>query len=268
MSRPIEDHSGRPISQDGAAEEDIVQVYPQQSTLTISPNHPGEVNFQVKLAEVPVDIYFVLDISNSMSIHKHNLQKSIEQIQEEISRLTSRAMFGFGSFSDKSLPPFSSELPFYERMIQAGQRHQPPPYSFHHQMPLTDDIENFIRSVSETEQAGNVDSPEAGMDALMQVITCNEEIGWRDSVQKVIILITDEDTHFAYDGRLAGLPLPQDGQCHLDKVPRKHVFRYGMELEQDFPSFGQIRGKLKDKNMVVVFAVHPGMDAIYRELSR
>ena len=104
--------------------------------------------------------------------------------------------------------------------------------------------------------------------SIPQVISCNEEIGWRDSVQKVIILITDEDTHFAYDGRLAGLPLPQDEQCHLEKEPGESFHRYGMEQQQDFPSFGQIRGKLKDKNMVVVFAVHPGMDAIYRELSR
>ncbi len=96
-------------------------------------------------------------------------------------------------------------------------RTQPPPYSFRHQLRLTDDVEAFRLGVEEADLAGNIDSPESGMDALMQAITCDRVIGWRTGVRKVIIFITDQDSHFAYDGQLAGLPEPQvrGGKHHL-----------------------------------------------------
>lgn len=56
-------------------------------------------------------------------------------------------------------------------------RTQPPPYSFRHQLRLTDDVEAFRLGVEEADLAGNIDSPESGMDALMQAITCEGVIG-------------------------------------------------------------------------------------------
>ena len=93
-------------------------------------------------------------------------------------------------------------------------------------------------------------------------------IGWRADVRKVIIFITDEDTHFAYDGRLAGLPLPQDGRCATRPRGEDGAYEYTNDLSQDYPSFGQIRDQLNRRDMVVIFAVEEYMDAIYRELSR
>lgn len=102
-----------------------------------------------------------------------------------------------------------------------------------------------------------------GLDALMQTITCGDKIGWRDQVRKVIIFITDEDTHYAYDGKLGGLPIPQDNQCHLSQSGK-----YTEALKMDYPSFGQIRQQLNDKNMVVIFAVDKFMGKLYRDLSK
>ncbi len=145
------------------------------------------------------------------------------------------------------------------------KRTQPPPYSFQHQLSLTRNVDAFKNGVNNSRLAGNIDSPESGLDALMQTITCSEAIGWREEVRKVIIFITDEDTHYAYDGKMAGLPMPQDNQCHLSGA---RPAQYSEALSMDYPSFGQIREQLNDKNMVVIFAVEKYMDAIYRELSR
>ena len=38
----------------------------------------------------------------------------------------------------------------------------------------------------------------------MQVITCDEEIGWRPNVRRIVFMITDQEPHYAYDGLLAG----------------------------------------------------------------
>ena len=43
-----------------------------------------------------------------------------------------------------------------------------------------------------------------GMDALMQVAACKDEIGWRDHSRKVVVYLTDTGFHFAGDGKLGG----------------------------------------------------------------
>ena len=64
-----------------------------------------------------------------------------------------------------------------------------------------------------------------GLDALMQVITCEEKIGWREDVRKIVFLITDKEPHFAYDGILGGLIEPHDSHCHLDDPQPNGAFR-------------------------------------------
>lgn len=50
--------------------------------------------------------------------------------------------------------------------------------------------------------SGNLDSPEGGLDALMQVMVCNEEIGWRQNARHLIIFSTDASFHVAGDGKV------------------------------------------------------------------
>ena len=52
--------------------------------------------------------------------------------------------------------------------------------------------------------AGNVDNPEGGLDALLQVMACKDRIGWRPDSRKIILVATDNDYHNAMDGKLAG----------------------------------------------------------------
>ena len=40
--------------------------------------------------------------------------------------------------------------------------------------------------------SGNIDNPEGGLDALMQVMVCEEIVGWREDARRVIIYTTDQ----------------------------------------------------------------------------
>ena len=46
------------------------------------------------------------------------------------------------------------------------------PYAFHHIQNLTDNATAFEELVKNTDTTGNVDSPESGMDGLMQAVVC------------------------------------------------------------------------------------------------
>ena len=101
-------------------------ISPQTAKLTTSPKHRAEVEFDVMLADVPVDIYFLMDLSNSMEKHQKNLVDSTSAISQRVMDLTTDAKFGFGSFSDKPTPPFSKPLHKYLEGVV--------PYSFEHKV--------------------------------------------------------------------------------------------------------------------------------------
>ena len=105
-------------------------ISPQTVKLTTSPNHRAEVEFDVMLADVPVDIYFLMDLSQSMKEHQNNLVNSANAISERVTELTTDAKFGFGSFSDKPTPPFSKPPHKY------AEKNQPVPYSFEHKVKV------------------------------------------------------------------------------------------------------------------------------------
>ena len=64
---------------------------------------------------------------------------------------------------------FSAELSYY-----TGDRKAP--YAYHHNQNLTNNADEFKRRVKALKTRGNVDSPESGMDALMQAIVCKGKL--------------------------------------------------------------------------------------------
>ena len=54
----------------------------------------------------------------------------------------------------------------------------------------------FSNSIKNLKHAGNVDDPEGGFDALMQVMKCKKDIGWHKNSRKMIILMTDRYSFF------------------------------------------------------------------------
>ncbi len=61
-----------------------MQLRPQEAKVEASPNSPASVAFSVALADVPVDIYFVMDHSNSMEDHKNNLVNAAIRIADKV----------------------------------------------------------------------------------------------------------------------------------------------------------------------------------------
>jgi len=80
---------------------------------------------------------------------------------------------GFGSFVDKEMLPYVSQVKMRREnpcpnRIDSCQ----PAFSFQNVLPLTNDAKEFEREVSKQKISGNLDSPEAGLDAIMQAVVC------------------------------------------------------------------------------------------------
>lgn len=147
---------------------------------------------------------------------------------------------GFGSFVEKTVMPYISTTP--ARLINPCTSHNcTSPFSYKNVLKLTNEGDEFNRLVSQQQISGNLDSPEGGFDAIMQVAVCEvrsgffqllwgrfsmqkchmfslclqEQIGWRN-VTRLLVFSTDAGFHFAGDGKLGGIVLPNDGKCHLE----------------------------------------------------
>ena len=71
-------------------------------------NIAGEVIFKITPSDDhPVDLYFVMDLSNSMVHYQENLVGASLAIAEKIRNTTTKFRMGFGSFSDKPTAPFA-----------------------------------------------------------------------------------------------------------------------------------------------------------------
>ena len=61
-----------------------------------------------------MDIYFLLDMSNSMSKTLRDLVSASKEVAENIEKLTPDFTIGFGSYSDKPTFPFAKEESDYK----------------------------------------------------------------------------------------------------------------------------------------------------------
>lgn len=80
---------------------------------------------------------------------------------------------GFGSFVDKEMLPYVSQVKS-RRLNPCPNRIDTcqPAFSFKNVLPLTHDASEFEREVSKQNISGNLDAPEAGLDAIMQAAVC------------------------------------------------------------------------------------------------
>lgn len=124
-----------------------------------------------------------------------------------------------------------------------------PTYSFKNHMSLEHNVDKFKTIVTSVNSSGNIDRPENGLDALVQVIACKEEIGWRNNSRRIVAFLTDNDFHVAGDGKLGGIVLPNDLQCHLEND--SHV----TDTIYDYPSVGQITDFVIENNINLLFII-------------
>ncbi|KAG5683512.1 hypothetical protein PVAND_012786 [Polypedilum vanderplanki] len=235
---------------------DSVQIRPQSVRMKLQKNRQQTVKLKYKPAKnYPLDLYLLMDLTWSMRDDKETLVKMGGSLSTSLKNLTENFRLGFGSFADKPIAPY----------INPGTEDNPcklvqetclPTYGFKHKLAMTDNIQEFITKVNGSEITGNLDNLEGGLDALMQVLVCREEIGWNDKTRKIVVFATDGPMHFAGDGLLAGLVKKNDKSCHLSDKGE-----YMASLEYDYPSLEEIYRELLRTKVSVIFAVTS--DVIY-----
>ena len=209
-------------------ENHIIQMRPQHISAGLRRGETKAFNITFKLAEdYPVDLYYLMDLSQSMFDDLQSLRALGKNIAEELRSLTSSLQMGFGSFVDKPVMPFINTLP--ERLENpcitsgnpTGKNGCETPYLFKNTFSLSDNIDEFIAAVQKADHSSNLDAPEGGLEAMMQAIVCSKEIGWRTgekegekAATKLLVYSSDAGFHTAGDGKLAGIILPNDMKCH------------------------------------------------------
>ncbi|KHJ42698.1 EGF-like domain protein [Trichuris suis] len=250
-----------PLSNAGETEEesDAVQLQPQEIMITMRPKDilSFDVTFR-QAVDYPVDLYYLMDLSFSMADDKQKLTELGDLLSERMRKITRNFRLGFGSFVDKKVMPFVDARP--------EKANRPcdtcvAPYGFKNHMRLTKDTRRFAKEVNESAVSGNLDAPEGGFDAIIQALTCADEIGWREKSRKMIVFSTDAGFHYAGDGRLGGLVVPNDGSCHLDKTGY-----YTMSTEFDYPSISQVHQKIRETQANMIFAVTEEQLSLYQRL--
>lgn len=218
-----------------------VQITPQKVQLQIRPHVSVEVPFQFYLAQdYAVDMYFLMDLSNTMKVHIEQLAQVSKDLVDDIRNLTKSLQVGIGAFVDKNVMPYTmQESPPAEK------------YDFKQMTKLTNKFTDFQTMIDKLKDSTteNLDAPEAGLDAVMQSIMCEQQIGWRKNSRRLIIYSSDAPFHFGGDGKLGGIMIPNDGACHL----RENKYTKGRQ--QDYPSVGQMVNTIQENHITVIFAV-------------
>ncbi|XP_008843961.1 integrin beta-6 [Nannospalax galili] len=244
---------------------DIVQIAPQNLILKLRPGAEQTVQVQVRQTEdYPVDLYYLMDLSASMDDDLNTIKELGSRLAKEMSKLTSNFRLGFGSFVEKPVSPFMKTTP---EEIANPCSSIPyfclPTFGFKHILPLTDDAERFNEIVRKQKISANIDTLEGGFDAIMQAAVCKEKIGWRNDSLHLLVFVSDADSHFGMDSKLAGIVIPNDGLCHLDNRNE-----YSMSTVLEYPTIGQLIDKLVQNNMLLIFAVTQEQVHLYENYAK
>ncbi|XP_014209848.1 integrin beta-PS isoform X2 [Copidosoma floridanum] len=240
---------------------EAVQLYPQEINLKLRINEAQKIKIEYAQAEdYPVDLYYLMDLSNSMKDDKQKLSDLGQLLVESMSNITSNFRLGFGSFVDKVVMPYVSMVP---KALLEPCDGCAAPYGYRNHMPLSQNTQRFAKEVHDAPVSGNLDAPEGGFDAIMQAIVCRDEIQWREKARKLLLFSTDAGFHFAGDGKLSGIVKPNDGCCHLDRNGL-----YTHSTLQDYPSISQINLKVKENSVNLIWAVTEEQIKVYQALTK
>ncbi|KAL1020738.1 hypothetical protein UPYG_G00004030 [Umbra pygmaea] len=241
------------------------QLQPQRLHLKLRLGVPQSFEVRFKRAQgYPVDLYYLMDMSFSMRDDLANVRSLGHEVFTAVKNITGAVRIGFGSFVDKLMDPFSSTIDtkLVNPCPDSYRGTCQPTFSFKHVLRLTEDVEEFERKVSLQSISSNLDSPESGFDAIMQVAVCQDEIGWGNGY-RILVYTSDDIFHLAGDGKLAGIYQPNDGKCHLDS----RGF-YDKDILNDYPSVGHLSQVLSASNIKLIFAVTDKHIQNYEALSK
>ncbi|XP_037549541.1 integrin beta-8 [Nematolebias whitei] len=240
------------------------QVSPQDISITLRPGSEASFTVAVKqLERYPVDLYYLVDVSASMQENLNHLKTVGVALSLRMTAHTSDLWLGFGSFVDKPVSPYINVHPSkINNPCSDYEIHCRPAHGFHHVLSMTGNMSEFTRVIKRQRISGNMDTPEGGLDAMLQAAVCQNAVGWRPEAKRLLLLMTDQPSHLALDSRLGGIVVPHDGRCHLENNV------YTGSTRMDHPSLGQLSDKLLENHIYSVFAVEKLQYQWYEELVR
>ncbi|KAL5496306.1 hypothetical protein EMCRGX_G012562 [Ephydatia muelleri] len=210
-------------------------IYTTTPNVVLRPGDPLTVSVNVvSLPNAPLDLYILMDLSDSMAAPLATVKSISQLIAQQVSSITTNVRIGFGAFNDKPIYPYSPQtpagcLPGRDAPDCSDRRAGTRQYSFLHLVNFTS---NF--TVPNVFVTTNLDLPESSFDALVQVLACEQELVWRNrsvegperGLQRLVLLITDNQPHLAGDG------------C-------------------DYPSVGLVASLLKKYDVIPIFGIVP-----------
>lgn len=238
------------------------QVSPRDISVHLSPGSQASFIVAVKqLPRYPVDLYYLVDVSASMQENLDHLKTVGVALTLRMTEHSSDLWLGFGSFVDKPVSPYINVHPSkINNPCSDYEIRCRPAHGFHHVLTMTGNMSEFTRVIKRQRISGNMDTPEGGLDAMLQAAVCQEAIGWRAEAKRLLLLMTDQPSHLALDSRLAGIVAPHDGRCHLVNNV------YTGSTRMDHPTVGQLSDKLLENSIYSIFAVENKQQLWYEEL--
>ncbi|CAL8304419.1 unnamed protein product [Lota lota] len=226
------------------------QVTPQLMSMSFLPGEEKVMDMEVFAPlKGPLDLYILMDFSNSMSDDLDNLKRMGTELSTLVKSLSDDYTIGFGKFVDKVVEPQTDMRP---AKLKQPWPNSDPPFSFQNVIPLTSDAEFFDRELQKERISGNLDAPEGGFDAILQATVCGKQIGWRNHSTHLLVFSTESAFHYENDGAnvLAGILPRNDGRCYLDAKGK-----YTHDTQQDYPSVPTLVRLLGEHNIIPIFAV-------------
>ena len=96
-----------PKSTPPVPEGNTPQLNPTKYSMSLRTQTVLNVSIKVTPQEdFPLDLYILMDISNSMSVFLQLAQNAAEELLETVTNLTSDSRLGFGTFVEKRVSPF------------------------------------------------------------------------------------------------------------------------------------------------------------------
>uniref|UniRef100_UPI00398E4990 integrin beta-4 isoform X2 n=1 Tax=Pristiophorus japonicus TaxID=55135 RepID=UPI00398E4990 len=239
------------------------QISPQEVSMTLRAGEEKMLNIEVfQPLEAPVDLYFLMDFSNSMEDDLDNLKKLGLKLADVVRNMSSDYTIGFGKFVDKVTVPQTDMRP--SRLKQPWPNSDAP-FSFKNVIPLTPNATHFTQKLEKERISGNVDAPEGGFDAILQVAVCQNNIGWRSQSTHLLVFSTESAFHYEADGSnvLSGILTRNDENCHLDWTGS-----YTQDVLQDYPSIPTLIRLLGQHSIIPIFAVTNYSYSYYEKLSK
>ncbi|SDD27395.1 Hemolysin-type calcium-binding repeat-containing protein [Sphingomonas sp. YR710] len=188
----------------------------------------------------PLDVQFLQDLTGSFGDDIATVRALVPAITTALQTVQADSMFGVSTFVDKPVSPFGAPGEWVYQMAQ----------------PLSASVSTLSATYNAlTIRFGN-DEPEAQIESLMQVALHTSEIGFRADAAKFVVLFTDAPFHQAGDGILGGITTPNNGDA----------FTPGNGALEDYPTVAQLQSALTAANIIPIFAIANGYNAVYQGL--